>query len=81
MSGITLSPVAAAEAVCHEEQLRIWASDDMIGALALGDFLRGDLDYAEGIELERVVMAELKKIITAAFDHPEAKTFITKRRS
>lgn len=71
---VILNPAAAAECVCHDEQLRIWAHDELIGALALGGFLREDLSYDELIDLERTVMRELKGIITSAFDHPEAVT-------
>lgn len=59
-----------AERVCHEEQLRVWASDFM-GALSLGDFVREDLSYDDTLDLERVVMSELKRIVASAFDHPE----------
>lgn len=60
----------SADRVCHEEQLRVWASDFM-GALSLGDFVRDDLSYDDALELERVVMNELKRIVASAFDHPE----------
>lgn len=70
---VILSPAAAAEVVCHEEQLRIWAHDNLMGGLATGDYLR-DLSYDEGLELERMLMRELKSIIATAFDHPEART-------
>jgi hypothetical protein len=76
---IILSPASAADTVCHDEQLRIWAAhDNIIGALALGDFLRDDLSYDEALDLEQAIMSELKSIIHMAFDHPEAKTI--KRR-
>jgi hypothetical protein len=78
---LILSPAAAAEAVCHEEQLRIWAHDDIIDALAMADFLRDDMSYEDGIELERLVMHELKDIIAAAFDHPEARTMLVRDRT
>jgi hypothetical protein len=78
MATVILNPDAAAEAVCHEEQLRIWAHDHIVGALALGEFLRDDLSYDEGMDLERTIMNELKSIISQAFNHPEAKTI--KRR-
>lgn len=74
MSQVILLPHAAAEAVCHEEQLRIWAHDDLIGALALGGFLRDDLSYDEAIDMEHTVKRELRRIIKSAFDHPEART-------
>ncbi|MCC6775611.1 MAG: hypothetical protein IT537_03085 [Hyphomicrobiales bacterium] len=71
---VILGPAKAAEMVCHEEQLRIWAHDNIIGALALGGYLRDDLSYHESIEMEHDIMRELRRIIEMAFDHPEAKT-------
>jgi hypothetical protein len=76
---IILTPAAAAQEVCHEEQLRIWAHDHIIGALALGGWLRDDLSYDDKIELEECMMREIKRIVEIAFDHPEAT--IIKRRS
>jgi hypothetical protein len=69
---IILSPAAAAETVCHEEQLRIWA-DDVISALGMGDYLKFS-SYADKIDMEEIVMREIKSIIESAFDHPEART-------
>lgn len=69
---VILGPAAAAETVCHDEQLRIWA-EEIVGMLSLGNYLR-DLDYSEGIELHKDVARELKSIIESAFDHPEART-------
>lgn len=74
MSNVILGPKAAAEAVAHDEQLRIWADDHILGALALGGWLRDDLSYDDKIELERCMMRELRQIIEMAFDHPEAAT-------
>jgi len=70
---VILGPSAAADAVAHDEQLLIWA-DDLIGILSMENFLRDDLDYAEGVDLQCVVKRELKRIIESAFDHPEART-------
>lgn len=70
-------PAAAAETVCHEEQLRIWA-DDVISALGMEDYLKFS-SYADKIEMERIVMREIKSIVESAFDHPEARTI--RRRS
>lgn len=68
---ITTGPAEAeTDRVCHEEQLRIWA-DDLIGALNWGEFLRDDLSYDEGLDLERAVMAEIKRIVGHALAHPE----------
>lgn len=57
--------------VCHEEQLRVWA-EELVSDLAAGDFLREGMDYAEGVDLHRAVMAEIERIVTSAFEHPEA---------
>lgn len=70
---IILSPEAAADAICHDEQLRIWA-DDIIGMLSVEKYLRDDLSYSDAVDLQTVVMREIKSIITMAFDHPEART-------
>ncbi|WP_375414391.1 hypothetical protein [uncultured Bradyrhizobium sp.] len=73
MGTVILNPAAAAETVCHEEQLRLWA-DDMISAIGMqGDFLK-DLAYCDLVNLHRVVESEIKSIIESAFDHPEART-------
>lgn len=67
------NPASAAEMVCHEEQLRIWA-DDMISAIGMqGDFLK-DLAYCDLVDLHGVVEREIKSIVESAFDHPEAVT-------
>ena len=57
------------EKVCHEEQLRIWADDNIMAALAMGGYLR-DLDYSEGVELQEMLMREIKSVVEMAFDHP-----------
>ena len=78
MATVILNPAAAADLVCHEEQLRIWAND-LVGLLSMENYLREDLDYSEGVEIEAAVMREIKKIVESAFDHPEAATI--RRRS
>lgn len=70
---IILGPKAAADAVCHDEQLRIWAHE-IVGRLSMESYLRDDLSYDDGVEMERAVMDEVKSIIEMAFDHPEART-------
>ena len=60
----------AADRVCHDEQLRVWANE-IVGALSLGDFIRDDMSYADGVDLEHLVMREIKSIVTSAFQHPE----------
>jgi hypothetical protein len=51
----------------------IWA-DDVVGALAVGNFLLDDLSYDDKIELDHTIRNEIKSIIRMAFDHPEAAT-------
>ena len=71
MSAVLLNhPAKAAELVCHDEQLMIWA-DDLIGLLSMEDWLKDALSYDDGIDLQKAVMRELKSIITMAFTHPE----------
>ncbi len=70
---IILGPKAAADAVCHDEQMTVWSSD-MVGMLSMGGWLRDDIDYAGGVDLDAAVKRELRSIIGMAFDHPEAKT-------
>lgn len=72
MSVVILNPRAAAETVCHEEQLRIWA-DDVISALGMENYLNFS-SYADKVDMEQIVMREIKSIIESAFDHPEART-------
>lgn len=61
----------AAQEVCHDEQLVNW-SGDVVGALSMGNYLREDLSYDEGLELHRLVQNEIKQIVKSAFTHPEA---------
>ncbi len=70
---VILNPQAAAETVCHDEQMVVWASD-FVGMLSLGGYLRENLDYSEGVDLTEAVKRELRSIIEMAFDHPEART-------
>lgn len=74
MGVVILTPAAAAEEVCHDEQLNIWADDNIIGALALGGYLRDDLSYDDKIALAEDMKREIKSIVEMAFDHPEATT-------
>ncbi len=74
---VILGPAAAANEVCHDEQMVIWASD-FAGMLSMGGWLRDDIDYSEGVDLHEAIKRELRSIIESAFDHPEAKTI--KRR-
>jgi hypothetical protein len=74
MGTVILTPIAAAAAVCHDEQLRIWADDHIIAALSLEGLLRADLSYDEVVDLEKIVMREIRSIIESAFDHPAAIT-------
>lgn len=74
---VILGPAAAAETVCHEEQLRIWA-DDVISALGMENYLNFS-SYADKVDMEQIVMREIKSIIESAFDHPEAHTILRSR--
>lgn len=76
---VILNPTAAAEMICHEEQLRIWAHDNIISHLAMEGYLRDDLSYDDGLHIERIVMSEIKSIIGMAFDHSGARTIFRKR--
>lgn len=62
-------PETIAEAVCHDEQLRIWA-DEIISALGMEDYLKFS-SYADKVDMEHIVMREIKSIVESAFDHPE----------
>lgn len=73
---VILSPARAAEEVCHDEQLRIWADDHIIAALAMAGFIRENMTYDDVIELNDIVQRELKRIIEIAFDHPAARTIM-----
>jgi len=71
MAAILLThPAKAAENVCHDEQLQIWAHE-VFCRLATEDYIR-DLDYGEQVEVEIILREEIKKIIGMAFTHPEA---------
>ncbi len=70
---IILTPARAAEEVCHDEQMTIWSSE-IVGMLSMYGWLRDDLTYQDGVEMDGAVRRELRSIIEAAFDHPEART-------
>lgn len=77
------APVAATdvvELICHQEQLQVW-TDELVADLALGDYLREDMDYADKIDLHRAVASEIKRIVSRAFDHPEAAAEIARLRA
>jgi Fe2+ or Zn2+ uptake regulation protein len=76
---VILNPASAAAIVCHEEQLRIWAHDNIISHLAMEGYLRDDLSHDDMIHIEHIVMQEIKSIVEIAIDHPEAVT-IRRRR-
>lgn len=72
MAAVILThPAKAAELVCHDEQLLIWA-DDLVGYMNMEGWLRDDLSYSDGVELLEAVKREIKKIVGHAFTHPEA---------
>lgn len=73
------NPASAAEIVCHDEQLQVWA-DEMIAAIGMqGDFLK-DLAYCDLVDLHKIVQHEIKSIVESAFDHPEAVTIRRQKR-
>lgn len=73
MGNVILNPAKAAEVVCHEEQLRIWA-EEITGALSMAGYIREDMSYDDVIDLGQIVQREIKSIVEMAFDHPEART-------
>lgn len=64
-------PAKAAQAVCHEDQLVEWSSE-MMGRLSMGGWLRNDMSYDDGIEMDRAIRDEIRCIVESAFTHPEA---------
>jgi DNA-directed RNA polymerase specialized sigma54-like protein len=71
MTAIILThPAKAAEEVCHEEQLQIWA-EEIVGRLSIEGYLRDDLSYDDSIDIHKSVADEIKSIVTCAFMHPE----------
>lgn len=78
MADVTLMPNQAADLICHDEQMVVW-SGEIVGALSMAGFFRDDIDYSENIELHEIVTREIRDIIGAALDHPEARTVISKR--
>lgn len=77
MGTVILTPAAAAEAVCHDEQLRIWAHE-IVAALGMENYLN-ITSYDDTIDMERIVAHEIRQIIEMAMNHPEAATI--RRRS
>jgi len=62
-----------AEAVCHDEQMTNWTGE-VAGALSMGNFVRDDLSYDEVLDLHATIGQEIRRLVAAAFDHPEALT-------
>ena len=73
MGTVILNPSAAADVVCHEEQLRIWA-EEITGSLSMAGYIREDMSYDDVIDIGKIVEREIKSIVEMAFDHPEART-------
>lgn len=72
MAAVLLThPAKAAEIVCHDEQMVVWAGD-FASMLNAGGWLRDDLSYDDGIDLQEAIKRELKRTIEIAFTHPEA---------
>lgn len=75
MTAILLThPAKAAEQVCHDDQLLIWA-EEIMGHLNIKGFFRDDLSYDDGIEIMGIIQDEIKGIVLSAFTHPEAMKF------
>lgn len=72
MTAVILThPALAAERVCHDEQLLIWAGN-LVGRMSMAGWLRDDLSYDDGLDMHAAVKAEIKRIVEIAFTHPEA---------
>lgn len=72
---LTVSPLpapgeAAAEAVCHDEQLEIWAGEFVDHLLAIG-FAPDFETYGEKIKYFSSVKNAIKDLVEKAFTHPE----------
>ncbi|PHQ63186.1 MAG: hypothetical protein COC10_07465 [Sphingobium sp.] len=67
-STLTLLPSAAADRICHRDQMDVW-SNDVAGALGLADLLRDDLSYDDVVTLHDVLQRELRSVIGMALDH------------
>jgi len=76
MTTVMLLPKAALDRICHDEQMVIWAND-FAGALSVEGYLRDDLSYADGVDLQEAIKRELRSIIGMALDHPEARTVMS----
>lgn len=74
-----LTPRAAAELACHDEQLAVWARD-LITRLASQGFVSAELTGPDIDDLHATARTELKRIIAQAFDHPECRTIRVKTR-
>ncbi|GJE54526.1 hypothetical protein [Methylobacterium thuringiense] len=59
-----------ADRVCHDDQMAVW-SGDVIGRLAMGDYLRADFDYDDTLALHSAVADEIRSIVESALSHPE----------
>lgn len=71
VDNVVLLPRQAAQEVCHEDQLVIWASEF---ASALGPYLRDDLSYDDLIDVNACLKREISRTVERAFDHPEVKS-------
>lgn len=79
MGEVIANPRRAAEEVCHDEQMQIWAHEVLV-AVGMCDCFRDFHPTTEDvIELEAAISQELRSIIRSAFNHPEARTVLRKR--
>lgn len=60
------------EAICHDEQMTIWAGETA-GSLSMGGYLREDLSYDDKLDLHAVIARDLRDIINTALAESERK--------
>lgn len=57
-----------ADAVCHPDQMTIWAGEV---ASELLEHLKDPEDYEDVLALDRAVKAAIRHVVESAFSHPE----------
>lgn len=65
------SPEELASAVCHEDQMIIWASEILD---YFSEYLREMRSYDDIIDLNLAAQGAVRHIVKGAFSHPEAQT-------
>ncbi|MDV2983504.1 UNVERIFIED_CONTAM: hypothetical protein Q9R58_04190, partial [Methylobacteriaceae bacterium AG10] len=63
----------AAERVCHDEQMTVWAGE-IVGRLSMGDYLRDNLTYDEMLAVNDAIGDEIRSIVGTAFDLATPRT-------